>query len=113
MHAKFGMLRATIKEIEENVEKRSDGKPKQPSERQYNARRQKPLLLIYELETRHENKLILNQNVVSIVVHFPEDDGFNGVQCTYAINKIKQQLELFTEDDSDEAKDLEASQEEL
>ena len=82
----------------------------------YNSKRNKPLLLIYEIEATHEGEDLFAERAVSFVVHFPNDTAFKTIKVTYAINKVAQdygeQLPLFgDEEDGDEARELNDEQE--
>lgn len=114
LHAEFGLKHADIRDLKENRGFTKDGNPKQISSVLYNSKRVMPLLLIYEIDANHEDKPVFSERAVSFAVHFPNNESFKQVKVTYAVNKVAQQQELplYDEEDGDEARELNAFQEE-
>ena len=82
VHAQFGLLLSDIQELNEDRTTTPDGKLKQISSVLYNFKRNKPLLLIYEIEATHEGEDLFAERAVSFVVHFPNDTAFKTIKVT-------------------------------
>ena len=95
VHASFGLKNTDIQDLIDNPILNQNGEPKQISARRYNSKRQKPLLLLYELhcKTGKEGSEIFDLPALAFVVHFPEGN-FASEKVEYRINKVAQQLEL-------------------